>query len=151
MELARGEIVAYTDDDCFADPDWLYFLVSKLLETGATGVGRPNLLPTDRRAGRVACVSASPGTPAPHPHRRQRGRARARLQHGVLGGPAARDRRLRSPSTRRRATTSTSAGGLQAEGDHIVYAPAAVVWHHRRATVKAYLKQQRGYGEARAC
>src|SRR4030095_15838463 len=84
--------VAYTDDDCFADPDWLYFLVSKLLETGASGVGGPNLLPTTdgpvarsarahrwetaasgvggpnllpTTAGPVAsCVSASPGTPA---------------------------------------------------------------------------------------
>ena len=37
---------------------------------------------------------------------------------------------------------------LQEEGDKIVFAPAAMVWHHRRATVKAYLKQQRGYGEA---
>ena len=37
---------------------------------------------------------------------------------------------------------------LQDEGEHIVFAPAAMVWHHRRATVKAYLKQQRGYGEA---
>src|SRR5262249_58528196 len=39
---------------------------------------------------------------------------------------------------------------LQAEGDKIVYSPAAMVWHHRRATVAAYLKQQRGYGEAEA-
>jgi hypothetical protein len=39
---------------------------------------------------------------------------------------------------------------LQNEGDTIVYSPAAMVWHHRRATVKAYLKQQRGYGEAEA-
>jgi hypothetical protein len=37
---------------------------------------------------------------------------------------------------------------LQAEGDVIVFAPTAMVWHHRRATVEAYLKQQRGYGEA---
>ena len=37
---------------------------------------------------------------------------------------------------------------LQAEGDQIVFAPAAMVWHHRRSTVEAYLKQQRGYGEA---
>src|SRR5262249_57473400 len=63
MDLARGEIIAYTDDDCFADPDWLYFLVAKLLETDASGVGGPNLLPTED--GPVAaCVSASPGTPA---------------------------------------------------------------------------------------
>src|SRR5262249_61590733 len=63
MNLARGEIIAYTDDDCFADEDWLYFLVGKLLDAKASGVGGPNLLPT--KDGPVAaCVSASPGTPA---------------------------------------------------------------------------------------
>jgi hypothetical protein len=39
---------------------------------------------------------------------------------------------------------------LQAEGEHIVYSPAAMVWHHRRATLRAYLGQQRGYGRAEA-
>ena len=113
MELARGEIIAYTDDDCFADPDWLYFLVAKLLETGATGVGGPNLLPTTD--GPVAsCVSASPGHARAHPDRRQRGRARARLQHGLLGRPAARDRRLRPgvhEGRRRRRPLLAPAGG----------------------------------------
>jgi glycosyltransferase involved in cell wall biosynthesis len=63
MELAEGEIIAYTDDDCFAEEDWLYFLVIKLLDFDASAVGGPNLLPT--HDGPVAaCVSASPGTPA---------------------------------------------------------------------------------------
>ena len=30
----------------------------------------------------------------------------------------------------------------------IGYAPGAMVWHHRRATVKAYAKQQKGYGRS---
>jgi GT2 family glycosyltransferase len=32
----------------------------------------------------------------------------------------------------------------------IGFSPAGFVWHYRRATVKAYLKQQSGYGEAEA-
>jgi hypothetical protein len=32
----------------------------------------------------------------------------------------------------------------------ITFAPGAFVWHHRRQTVRAYLKQQAGYGEAEA-
>jgi hypothetical protein len=32
----------------------------------------------------------------------------------------------------------------------IGFSPAAFVWHYRRSTVGAYLKQQRGYGEAEA-
>ena len=32
----------------------------------------------------------------------------------------------------------------------IAFSPAAFVWHRRRPSVKAYLKQQRGYGYAEA-
>jgi hypothetical protein len=39
---------------------------------------------------------------------------------------------------------------LQHMGYTIGFAPAAQVWHYRRNTVEAYLKQQRGYGEAEA-
>src|SRR5439155_23659477 len=35
-------------------------------------------------------------------------------------------------------------------GYKIGFHPAAIVWHHRRASLKAYLKQQRGYGIAEA-
>jgi hypothetical protein len=36
---------------------------------------------------------------------------------------------------------------LQAKGLRIGFAPSALVWHHRRASVKAYWHQQVGYGE----
>ena len=39
---------------------------------------------------------------------------------------------------------------LQASGRWISFAPAAMVWHHRRQTPQAYLQQQAGYGEAEA-
>jgi hypothetical protein len=39
---------------------------------------------------------------------------------------------------------------LQNRGYSIGFAPAAQVWHYRRNTVEAYLKQQKGYGEAEA-
>jgi hypothetical protein len=35
-------------------------------------------------------------------------------------------------------------------GLQIGYAPSALVWHHRRATVKNYVRQQKGYGRAEA-
>jgi hypothetical protein len=35
-------------------------------------------------------------------------------------------------------------------GMTIGYAPAALVWHHRRSTVRAYLRQQSGYGRSEA-
>ena len=30
------------------------------------------------------------------------------------------------------------------------FAPAAMVWHHRRNSIKAYFKQQQGYAKAEA-
>jgi hypothetical protein len=39
---------------------------------------------------------------------------------------------------------------LQERGWKLGFAPAAVVWHHRRNSVRAYWKQQRGYGRAEA-
>ena len=39
---------------------------------------------------------------------------------------------------------------LQQAGQKLGFSPAALVWHYRRATVSAYLKQQLGYGEAEA-
>jgi hypothetical protein len=37
---------------------------------------------------------------------------------------------------------------LQNSGQVIAFSPAAIVWHYRRFTLKAFRKQQEGYGEA---
>jgi glycosyltransferase involved in cell wall biosynthesis len=148
MEMASGEIIAYTDSDCVADEDWLYFLVGKLLQTGASAVGGPNLLPT--HDGPVAaCVSASPGTPA----------------HILMDDEIAEHVpgcNMAFWTDRLRAIGGfdamySKAGDdvdicwrLQEQGERVVFSPAGMVWHHRRSTVGAYLKQQRGYGEAEA-
>jgi len=39
---------------------------------------------------------------------------------------------------------------LQQAGYKLGFSPAAFVWHYRRSTVREYLKQQHGYGEAEA-
>ena len=39
---------------------------------------------------------------------------------------------------------------MQQAGHKIGFSPGAFVWHYRRSTVGAYLKQQQGYGEAEA-
>src|SRR5207247_2961938 len=39
---------------------------------------------------------------------------------------------------------------LQQRGHKLGFSPAGFVWHYRRCTVKAYLQQQNGYGEAEA-
>src|SRR5205823_12990860 len=39
---------------------------------------------------------------------------------------------------------------LQEQGWTLGFNPAAVVWHHRRNSIRAYWKQQQGYGRAEA-
>jgi glycosyltransferase involved in cell wall biosynthesis len=148
MDLASGEIIVYTDDDCFVDEDWLYYLVSRLLETKASGVGGPNLLP-EKDGPVAACVSASPGTPA---HILIDDVVAEHVPGCNMAFWADRLRNIKGFDSVYRAAGDDVdvCWRLQDQGDFIVYAPAAMVWHHRRATVSAYLKQQRGYGIAEA-
>jgi glycosyltransferase involved in cell wall biosynthesis len=148
MDLATGEIIAYTDSDCFADEDWLYFLVSKLLETGASAVGGPNLLPS--HDGPVAaCVSASPGTPA---HVLINDQTAEHIPGCNMAFWADRLRAIGGfdPIYTKAGDDVDVCWRLQEHGEKIVFNPAAMVWHHRRSTVRAYLQQQIGYGEAEA-
>ena len=148
IAASPGEIVAFTDSDCVVDPDWLHYLVATFLQTGLPAVGGPNLPPPEDSLV-AACVAASPG------------------------GPPTCCSTTRRPSTSRAATWRSGAksldeiGGfdpiyraagddvdvcwrLQNRGYRIGFSPAAMVWHFRRNTVKAYLGQQKGYGKAEA-
>jgi len=44
---ATGEIVAFTDSDCRADEDWLYYIVDDLLRSEFVAMGGHNLLPPE--------------------------------------------------------------------------------------------------------
>jgi len=61
--IAKGEIFAYTDSDCMADPDWLYYLLTTLLGGNYAGVGGPNVSPPAQNWVQ-ACVAAAPGGPS---------------------------------------------------------------------------------------
>jgi GT2 family glycosyltransferase len=147
MAAATGAIVAYTDDDCFADPDWLTCLVHQLQQTGAAGVGGPNLTPEDGWL--AACVAACPGQPthvlvsdqvAEHiPGCNMAFRREALL---AINGF--------DPVYRKAGDDVDVCWRLQQAGFWITFAPGAFVWHHRRQGPRAFLKQQRGYGEAEA-
>src|SRR5688500_3027695 len=145
---ATGEVVAYTDDDCAVDEQWLRALVRAMRDQRVEAVGGPNVPPASD--GWVArCVAASPGGPS-------HVMIDDRLAEHVPGCNMAFDRR-----------TLLSLGGfdeqfrvagddvdvcwrLHAAGFRIGYAASALVWHHRRATVSAYLRQQKGYGRSEA-
>jgi glycosyltransferase involved in cell wall biosynthesis len=143
---ATGEVFAYTDSDCMADEDWLYYLIGTLVSGDFAGVGGPNVTPPARNWIQ-ACVAAAPGGPS----------------HVLLTDTVAEHIPGCNMAFYRWAFESVGgfdneyhqAGDdvdfcwrLQQAGHVIGFSPTAIVWHHRRFTLRAFLKQQEGYGEA---
>ena len=143
---AKGEVFAYTDSDCMADKDWLYYLIGTLLSGKFAGVGGPNVSPP-AQDWMQACVAAAPGGPS----------------HVLLTDTVAEHIPGCNMAWYRWAFESV--GGFDAEyhkagddvdfcwrvqqaGHEIAFSPTAIVWHHRRFTIEAFRKQQEGYGEA---
>jgi GT2 family glycosyltransferase len=148
LELATGEIIAYTDDDAYPDPHWLYYLAHTFRTTDFAAVGGPNLPPTGE--GRVAeAVANSPGGPT-HVLLSDR-----EAEHIPGCNMAFRCELLRAiggfdPQFRTAGDDVDVCWRIQQAGWKVGFHPAALVWHHRRKTVRAYWKQQTGYGKAEA-
>jgi GT2 family glycosyltransferase len=147
-EAATGEIVAYTDSDCVPDPDWLAFLVYKFVRNGFVAVGGPNFPPPEP-ALVPAAVAVSPGGPT----------------HVLLNDEVAEHVPGCNMAFTKKALQEingfepifAAAGDdvdlcwrLQNRGYAVGFSPAATVWHYRRNTIRAYLRQQMGYGKAEA-
>src|SRR5205823_3215760 len=63
MRAARGEIVAYLDDDARPDQHWLTYLGAAFMREDWAAVGGPNLPPPGD--GPIAdCVASAPGGPS---------------------------------------------------------------------------------------
>jgi O-antigen biosynthesis protein len=147
-EAATGEIIAYTDSDCVADPDWLTYLVAKMEASGLAACGGPNFPPPENSLV-PAAVAVAPGGPthvllsdevAEHIAGCNMAFRRASLLE--LGGF--------DPVYRAAGDDVDICWRFQDAGHVIGFSPAAIVWHFRRNTVKAYCNQQRGYGKAEA-
>jgi GT2 family glycosyltransferase len=148
LKEARGEIIAYIDDDAWPDPHWLNYLVETFQSTDHAGVGGPNLPPSGD--GFIAdCVANAPGGPA----------------HVLVSDQVA--EHIPGCNMAFRKSCLEAIGGfdvqfrtagddvdlcwlLQAQGWTLGFNPAASVWHHSRNSVRAYWRQQRGYGKAEA-
>jgi len=148
LEAAEGEIVAYTDDDAHPDPHWLTYLGAAYLRSDHAGLGGPNIAPPGD--GPIAeCVANSPGGPI----------------HVLLGNTEAEHLPGCNMSFQRDAllaiggfdTRFRTAGDdvdvcwrIRDRGWTLGFVPAAMVWHHRRNSLRAYWRQQVGYGRAEA-
>ena len=148
IAAATGEIVAFTDDDCRADEDWLHYLVTDLLAGGWVGIGGHNFLPPDDSPV-AAAVMASPGGPAhvmltdlEAEHIPGCNMAFFKWALDEIGGF--------DPVFRKAGDDVDVCWRLQDRDYKLGFSHAGFVWHHRRSTVNAYFKQQQGYGEAEA-
>ncbi len=147
-ELSTGEIVAYTDSDCEADAGWLRYMVQAMEDQQVEAIGGPNITPLDS-SWTARCVGASPGNPS----------------HVMLDDQHA--EHVPGCNMAFRRSTLLGIGGFDAQfrqaGDDvdicwrfldaglpIGFASGAMVWHHRRPSVKAYVRQQKGYGRSEA-
>ncbi|MEY3480228.1 MAG: hypothetical protein RIQ71_1003 [Verrucomicrobiota bacterium] len=145
-QASTGEVIAYTDSDCMADPDWLYYLVGNLVSGDYAGVGGPNVSPP-AQDWIQACVAAAPGGPS-HvlltdvvaEHIPGCNMAFHRWAFDMVGGF--------DPDYRKAGDDVDFCWRLQQAGQVIAFSPSAVVWHYRRFTLHAFRKQQEGYGEA---
>jgi GT2 family glycosyltransferase len=146
LAAATGEIVAYLDDDARPDPDWLSHLAESFARSAHVGVGGPNLTPAGD--GAVAqCVARSPGNPThvllTDEEAEHLPGCNMAFRRGALEAIGGFDPRFRSAGD-----DVDVCWRLRELGWTLGYSPAAAVWHHRRSSVAAYLKQQRGYGAA---
>jgi len=143
---ASGEIYAFTDDDCEPDAEWLDRLRRVFADGRFAAVGGPNLPPRPR-SWREAVVCAAPGAPShvllddeEAEHLPGCNLAVTRTAFEAIGGF--------NPVFHTAGDDVDFCWRLRDAGFRLGFAAGAFVWHWRRPSVSAFLRQQIGYGRA---
>lgn len=147
-QAASGEIVAYIDDDAYPDPHWLHYLAHTFVTTDCAAAGGPNL-PPPGDGPTAECVANAPGGPvhvlvsdSEAEHIPGCNMAFRREALAAVGGF--------DPRFRVAGDDVDLCWRLESRGGRIGFHAGALVWHHRRNSVRAYWRQQKGYGKAEA-
>lgn len=145
---ANGEILAYTDDDCAVDRDYLFWLAKAYVENAWDACGGPNIPPSPEGEDEAVVASAL-GAPS----------------HVMLDDSEAEHipgchlsvRKCVFESVGGFRTQYRTAGDdvdfcwrLSSAGYKIGFHGASFVWHRRRTSLMRYFRQQWGYGKAEA-
>jgi GT2 family glycosyltransferase len=147
-EFAQGVIVAYIDDDAYPDVDWLNYYSRAFQRTSHALIGGPNLVPLNDPP-LAQCVARAPGSPThvllTDTHAEHVPGCNMVFRKSCLEEIGGFD-----PTFRTAGDDVDICWRIQEKGWTIGFAPAAMVWHHRRASILKYWRQQRGYGRAEA-
>lgn len=148
LKNAKGEIIAYIDDDAYPDIHWLHYLAYAFKNAAHAAIGGPNILPEEN--GPIAtCVANAPGGPvhvlsADEIAEHVPG-CNLSVKKDVLNEIGGFD-----PIYKAAGDDVDLCWRIQEAGYTIGFHPSALVWHHRRNSLRAYWKQQKGYGKAEA-
>jgi GT2 family glycosyltransferase len=145
-EAATGDILAFTDDDCEPDREWLVRLGKAFDDPGISAAGGPNL-PPPARTPIEAVIRSAPGAPSHVLFDDTRAEhlpgcniAVRRAAFEAIGGF--------DPIFRTAGDDVDFCWRLSDAGHRLGFVPGAFVWHWRRPSIRAFLKQQTGYGKA---
>ena len=153
-EMAKGDLIAFTDDDTILREDWIRNAVKHLKENeDYVGVGGPNYTPREelpfaKAVGRIF------GSKFLFSFRYTIGHAKAKeIAHNPTCNYV-----IQKTIVNEIKFHDTLWPGEDAEFDirvlkagyKILYAPDVVVWHHRRSRPTAFLRQMFNYGKTRA-
>ena len=144
--MAGGDFLAFTDDDCVPDREWLLRLGRVLRHGGFAAAGGPNL-PPPPQSWREAVVAAAPGAPShvllddeEAEHLPGCNFAVSKTAFAAIGGF--------DPQFHTAGDDVDFCWRLRDAGFRLGFAPGAFVWHRRRTTLCGFLRQQYGYGVA---
>ncbi len=143
---ACGEVLAFTDDDCEPDIEWIARMRPTFLKGKYAAAGGPNL-PPKSRSWEEAVVCAAPGAPShvmlddeEAEHLPGCNLVVTKAAFDAIGGF--------DPQFHTAGDDVDFCWRLRDAGFRLGFVPGAFVWHWRRPSIGAFLRQQLGYGRA---
>ncbi len=143
---ASGKVLAFTDDDCEPDREWLARLQPLFAAGEFAAAGGPNL-PPKPNSWEEAVVCAAPGAPShvmlddeEAEHLPGCNLVITKAAFDAIGGF--------DPRFQTAGDDVDFCWRLRDAGFRLGFVPGAFVWHWRRPSIRAFLRQQIGYGRA---